>query len=115
MAQIDPARRSRSNADGNARGGSSERKQPERSASCKAMFAELSNYLDEQLDDSLCKDLEEHFQTCPPCRAFLASLEATIGQIRGIPNARLDRASAAKIRRQLLATYPFRRANNFPP
>src|ERR1035437_7850085 len=28
-----------------------------RPARCKAMFAELSNYLDEQLDDSLCEEL----------------------------------------------------------
>jgi len=112
LAHIDLERRARANAAGQMRS-TSAGNQPGRSASCKAMFAELSNYLDEQLDDSLCKDLEEHFQGCAPCRAFLASLENTIEQLREMPNARLDRASAVKIRTQLLATYPFRRFGKF--
>lgn len=32
---------------------------PHAPARCKAMFAELSDYLDEQLDDSLCEELEK--------------------------------------------------------
>ena len=40
------------------------------------MFAELSNYLDEQLDDSICEELERHLNGCEPCQAFLASLKA---------------------------------------
>jgi RNA polymerase sigma-70 factor, ECF subfamily len=53
-----------------------------RPARCKAMFAELSNCLDEQLDDSLCEELERHLGGCEPCKAFLSSLEATIEQCR---------------------------------
>jgi len=49
------------------------------------MFAELSNYLDEQLDDSLCEELERHLDGCGPCKVFLASLEATIEQCRRLP------------------------------
>jgi RNA polymerase sigma-70 factor (ECF subfamily) len=41
---------------------------------CKAMFAELSNYLDDELDDSLCEELEKHMGGCEPCKAFLSSL-----------------------------------------
>ena len=48
---------------------------------CKAMFAELSNYLDEELDDSLCEELEKHLDGCGSCKAFLASLEATIDEL----------------------------------
>src|SRR5581483_8867578 len=35
-----------------------EEAEPIRPANCKAMFAELSNYLDEQLDASMCAELE---------------------------------------------------------
>jgi len=115
LAHIGLARRSRANAPGYVRSGAAENSRLQRSASCKAMFAELSNYLDERLDDSLCRDLEEHFEGCPPCRAFLASLETTIEQLRGTPNARLDRAPTAKIRRQLLGKYSFRRSGEFRP
>jgi RNA polymerase sigma-70 factor (ECF subfamily) len=75
--------------------------------SCKALFAQLSDYLDEQLDDSLCKKLEEHFEGCAPCEAFLASLESTIEQLRNAPQEKLNSTIATKIRHDLLAKYPF--------
>ncbi|MGB8325360.1 MAG: sigma-70 family RNA polymerase sigma factor, partial [Candidatus Acidiferrum sp.] len=65
-----------------------------RPASCKALFAELSNYLDGQLDDSLCEKLEQHLGGCEPCKAFLASLESTIRQLRTAPPDSLTKASA---------------------
>jgi len=79
----------------------------ERPASCKALFAQLSNYLDEQLDDSLCKKLQQHLDGCQPCKAFLASLESTIEQLRNAPSELPTEASAAKIRRDLLRQYPY--------
>ncbi len=78
-----------------------------RPASCKALFAQLSNYLDEQLDDSLCEKLEQHLDGCEPCKAFLASLESTIEQLRSAPSDSLTKASAAQIRRGLLKQYPY--------
>jgi RNA polymerase sigma-70 factor, ECF subfamily len=78
-----------------------------RPATCKALFAQLSNYLDEQLDDSLCEKVEQHLTGCEPCKAFLASLEATIEQLRNAPSDSLTKASAAKIRRDFLKQYPY--------
>jgi len=78
-----------------------------RPATCKALFAQLSNYLDEQLDDSLCEKMEQHLTGCEPCKAFLASLEATIEQLRNASSDSLTKASAAKIRRDLLKQYPY--------
>ena len=72
---------------------------------CKAMFAELSNYLDEKLDDSLCDELEKHLDGCGPCKVFLASLKATIEECRRLPNEAPDRATANKLRRELLQRY----------
>jgi RNA polymerase sigma-70 factor, ECF subfamily len=76
-------------------------------ASCRALFAQLSNYLDEELDDSLCEKLERHLDGCEPCKAFLASLESTIQQLRTAPPDSLTKASAAKIRRELLSQFPY--------
>src|SRR5579872_6620359 len=76
-----------------------------RPAHCKAMFAELSNYLDEQLDDSLCEELEWHLGGCEPCKAFLSSLEATIEQCRTSPSECLASKKAARLRKQLLKNY----------
>jgi len=41
-----------------------------RPAKCKQMFAELSNYLDDQLDDSLCEELEKHIGVVSHSRCF---------------------------------------------
>jgi RNA polymerase sigma-70 factor (ECF subfamily) len=76
-----------------------------RPARCKAMFAELSNYLDEQLDDSLCEELERHFDGCQPCKAFLSSLEATIEQCRTSPAECPSSKKSVRLRKQLLRNY----------
>jgi RNA polymerase sigma-70 factor (ECF subfamily) len=74
-------------------------------ARCKAMFAELSNYLDEKLDDSLCEELERHFDGCGPCKVFLASLEATIEQCRKAPAESPSGKTAVKLRKGLMRSY----------
>lgn len=76
-----------------------------RQRNCKQMFAELSDYLDEELDDSLCAELEKHMDGCEPCQAFLASLEKSIDQCRTAPNEPPDPFRAAKLRRELLLEY----------
>ena len=72
---------------------------------CKEMFAELSSYLDDELDDSLCEELEKHMDGCEPCKAFLTSLAESIKQCRLAENASPDPRVAAKLRRELLSEY----------
>ena len=72
---------------------------------CKEMFAELSNYLDDELDDSLCEEIEKHMDGCEPCKAFLSSLEKSIQLCRVAPNESPDPRVAARLRRELLSEY----------
>jgi RNA polymerase sigma-70 factor (ECF subfamily) len=72
---------------------------------CKAMFAELSNYLDERLDDSLCAELERHLDGCEPCKEFLSGLQTTIEQCRKLPVERPNGKKAAKLRKEILKNY----------
>ena len=72
---------------------------------CKEMFAELSNYLNDELDDSLCEELEKHMDGCEPCKAFLSSLEKSILQCRTAPNESPDPRIAARLRRELMSEY----------
>jgi len=72
---------------------------------CREMFAELSSYLDDELDDSLCEELEKHMEGCDPCKAFLTSLEKSIEQCRTAPNESPDPRVAATLRQQLLSEY----------
>lgn len=82
-----------------------EKPQHPRERSCKEMFAELSNYLDDELDDSLCEQLEKHMEGCDPCKAFLSSLESSIQQCRTAPNEAVDPRLAAELRREILTKY----------
>lgn len=82
-----------------------------RQRSCKQMFAELSNYLDDELDDSLCTELEKHMEGCGPCKAFLASLEETIRTCRTAPNEPPNPQVAASLRRKVLSNYQELMAN----
>jgi RNA polymerase sigma-70 factor (ECF subfamily) len=52
------------------------------SARCARLFALLSDYLDQQIDPSLCADVEDHLSDCSPCQAYLASLEETVRRCR---------------------------------
>ena len=72
---------------------------------CKQMFAELSDYLDEQLDDSLCAELEKHLDGCGPCKVFLASLEATIQECRKLPPEDLPEKKTAQLGKELAEHY----------
>jgi RNA polymerase sigma-70 factor (ECF subfamily) len=72
---------------------------------CKEMFAELSNYLDDELDDSLCEELEKHMDACEPCKAFLSTLEKSIEQCRRAPNESPNPDTTAALRRELLSEY----------
>ncbi len=78
---------------------------PQRPPRCKQLFAELSDYLDGALDDSLCDELEKHLEGCRPCEAFLHSLEETVARCRRHCPAPLDSDRAARLRRDLLAQY----------
>ena len=49
---------------------------------CLAMFAKLSEYLDNELDALTCKDIEDHARDCIPCKACLETLRQTIGLCR---------------------------------
>lgn len=76
-----------------------------RPANCKQMFAELSNYLDDRLDDSLCEELEKHMGGCGPCKVFLASLEATIEQCRKAPAECPTSKEGTRLRKELVRNY----------
>jgi RNA polymerase sigma-70 factor (ECF subfamily) len=84
---------------------------PSRTGRCKKIFAELSDYLDGQLDDFSCEELEAHMNGCQPCKKFLRSVANTIRQCRRLPSDRPDPNEAAALRKQILASYSRALAN----
>ena len=46
--------------------------------SCKEILDRLSEYVDEELDTSICDEIEKHMSGCSPCVAFLNTLKKTV-------------------------------------
>ena len=42
------------------------------------MFEKLSEYIDNELDEVTCKDIERHANDCIPCQVCLGTLKRTI-------------------------------------
>lgn len=49
---------------------------------CKECLELLSDYLDGELDLQTSSSLEEHFQDCPPCIAFLNTFKTSTNLCR---------------------------------
>lgn len=45
---------------------------------CLALFEKLSEYLDNELDEATCKEIENHVKHCVPCFVCLQTLKRTV-------------------------------------
>ncbi|RMH78239.1 MAG: hypothetical protein D6681_20310 [Calditrichaeota bacterium] len=48
------------------------------STHAKKIVDELCNYLGYDFDSPMCKELHEHVQNCPECRAYIESIKKTV-------------------------------------
>jgi RNA polymerase sigma-70 factor, ECF subfamily len=83
-----------------------------RTGRCRMVFAGLSDYLDDQLGDFSCEEIEAHLNGCEPCKKFLRSLETTIERCRQAPSECPDRNKALALRKQVLSIYSRALATN---
>jgi len=67
-------------------------------AHCREMFAHLSEYLDRELDEAACRQIERHLANCDACRACCATLARTVALCRGMPAHRVPEAMSARLR-----------------
>ena len=54
--------------------------------SCREMAEYLSDYLDGELTASLCALIDAHRGECPPCEAFIRTLERSVEVVRSQPH-----------------------------
>jgi anti-sigma factor (TIGR02949 family) len=45
---------------------------------CREILDRLSEYIDAELDPSLCDEIEAHMEGCSPCVAFLNTMKKTV-------------------------------------
>ncbi len=45
---------------------------------CRQLFAQLSEYLDRELDEKTCREIDAHLGDCIPCRVCMATLKKTV-------------------------------------
>ncbi len=68
---------------------------------CRALLAQLSEYLDGELDAAACEGIDGHMDDCPRCQAFLESLKRTIAHVRRSPGVKIPE----DLRREVVASY----------
>jgi len=74
-------------------------------STCREVLANISGYLDGELDSTACDAIERHCLTCPSCAALVKGLRDTVGLCRQAATAPLPdavRRRALESVRQLL-------------
>lgn len=76
---------------------------------CLEMFKKLSEYIDNELDGSACRALEQHLDECTACRICLATLRKTVTLCRHMDNAPVPEGLSVRLmeRLQALQNNPF--------
>jgi RNA polymerase sigma-70 factor (ECF subfamily) len=56
----------------------------QRSAACRELFSNLSEYLDGRVEPITCEAMRGHIEACPACVAFLQNLRIAIDRCRSL-------------------------------
>lgn len=72
---------------------------------CKQIFSMLSQYLDEELPDDICRDIESHISGCPPCVKFVESLKKSVHLCRSCESVDEPQPLSKESRDELLQAY----------
>jgi hypothetical protein len=68
---------------------------------CRELLKHLSDYIDRDLDASICRHIDSHMKGCKPCAAFINTLRKTKGILQRQPKAVPSRELRSKLRRLL--------------
>lgn len=75
-----------------------------RPADCRALFANLSELIDNRTDAVTCENMQRHIDACPACVAFLGDLRRAIDRCHSL-QAPCDPAVTAKLSALLTREY----------
>ena len=64
---------------------------------CRELFERLSEYVDGELSQEICEEIQRHMDGCTPCVAFARTLKATAEMCRRLPSQPIPPAVAAHL------------------
>jgi anti-sigma factor RsiW len=70
------------------------------------MFERLSEYVDGELSQQICEEIQRHMEGCEPCVAFAKTLKKTADLCRRLPSRPIPPEVAADLRIFLAAHLP---------
>ena len=59
---------------------------PGMTMTCRELFERLSEYVDGELSEEICREIRQHMQGCDPCVAFAKTLKTTADLCRRLPS-----------------------------
>jgi anti-sigma factor RsiW len=72
---------------------------------CLGMFKRLSEYLDNELDDLTCNEIEQHVKECVPCFSCLQTLKRTVDLCKQTANKPVPEEFSQKLK-ELIQNMP---------
>ena len=68
------------------------------SMTCRDLFERLSEYVDGELSQEICEEIQRHMEGCAPCVAFAKTLKTTAELCRRLPSRPIPPEVAANLR-----------------
>jgi anti-sigma factor RsiW len=65
---------------------------------CLGLFEKLSEYLDNELDEVTCQEIENHIKECVPCFVCLQTLKRTVDLCKQAGNRTVPKDFSKKLR-----------------
>jgi RNA polymerase sigma-70 factor (ECF subfamily) len=76
------------------------------SMTCRELFERLSEYVDGELSQEICQEIQRHMEGCTPCVAFAKTLKKTAEMCRRLPSKPVPPDVVADLRNALASHLP---------
>ena len=73
-------------------------------SACRQMLKDLSDFVDGDLDEALCREIERHMSECENCRVVVDTLRKTVVMVHCLPSEILPTDVEERLIRRLELT-----------
>ena len=68
---------------------------------CREVRDSSSDFIDNDLDESMASKISEHIGRCGPCHSFIQTLKATVGLLRSTPQEKAPPDFAERLKKRI--------------